>query len=185
VTAPAGLPLPPLIINIVLFQVGWFASVLGPANGLPWTGPAAVLLVVAVHLVRSAEWEREIRLIGAATGIGLLAETGMNAAGLYLAAPWVLPPPLAPAWLPLMWANFATTLNVSLEALSGRPVLSSVLGAVAGPLAYLGGARLGAIRFSDPSWQGLLALSVLWAAAVPGLFALSRRFSRSHTLPKR
>ena len=61
--------------------------------------------------------------------IGLLAETGMSAAGLYLAAPWVLPSPLAPAWLPLMWANFATTLNVSLKALSGRPVLSALLGA--------------------------------------------------------
>ncbi len=175
----------PLILNIVLFQAGWFASVLGPAHGFPWTGPAVVLLVVAVHLGRSADRERELKLIGAATGIGLLAETGMNVAGFYEAAPWILPSPLAPAWLPLMWANFGTTLNVSLAALSGRPVLSSILGAVAGPLAYFGGSRLGAIRFAEPIWHGLLALGVLWAVAVPALFALSRRFSRRHGAPKR
>ena len=175
----------PWIVNIVLFQAGWFASVLGAARGLPWIGPAAVLLVVAVRLACSAEREREIKLIGAATGIGLLAETGMTAAGFYVADSWVLPYPLAPAWLPLMWSNFATTLNVSLKPLSGRPVLSALLGAVAGPLAYFGGARLGAIRFSDPSWKGLLALGILWAAAVPGLFALSRRYSRDHSFPNR
>ena len=77
-----------ITLNIVLFQAGWFASVLGPANGHPWTGPAAVLLVVAVHLARSADRKRELMLIGTATGIGLLAETGMNAAGFYSAAPW-------------------------------------------------------------------------------------------------
>lgn len=175
----------PLILNIVLFQAGWFASVLGPAHGLPWTGPAAVALVVAVHLARSPDPKSELKLIGAATGIGLLAETGMTAAGFYFAASWILPPPLAPAWLPLMWANFGTTVNVSLKALSGRPFLSALLGAVAGPLAYLGGDRLGAIRFSEPSWHGLLALGVLWAVAVPALFALSRRFSRHHDFPKR
>ncbi|HSL99626.1 MAG TPA: DUF2878 domain-containing protein [Candidatus Limnocylindria bacterium] len=175
----------PLILNIVLFQAGWFASVLGPPRGLPWTGPAVVLLVVAVHLALSGDRKRELMLIGTATGIGLLAETGMNAAEFYSAAPWILPPPLAPAWLPLMWANFATTLNVSLKAISGRPFLSSLLGAVAGPLAYLGGARLGAIHFPEPSWHGLLALGVLWAVAVPALFALSRRFSRGHVFPKR
>ena len=52
----------------------------------------------------------------------------------------------APHWIVAMWVLFASTLNVSLRWLRGRWALATLLGAVAGPLAYYGGAGLGACR---------------------------------------
>ena len=39
-----------LFINFLAFQLGWFASVLGAAHGLPWAGPVVVAMVVMLHL---------------------------------------------------------------------------------------------------------------------------------------
>jgi hypothetical protein len=36
-----------LILNFVFCQLGWFASVLGGANQLPWVGPVVVTLIIA------------------------------------------------------------------------------------------------------------------------------------------
>ena len=44
-----------------------------------------------------------------------------------------------------MWAMFGTTLRGSLSWLAGRYGLAALLGAVAGTLSYLGGAKLGAV----------------------------------------
>ncbi len=36
-----------LLLNFAAFQIGWFACVLGAANGFPWLGPVVVAAVVA------------------------------------------------------------------------------------------------------------------------------------------
>jgi hypothetical protein len=80
---------------------------------------------------------KELKLVLVALAIGLLWET------------WVLnldilrypshPESLfwAPTWLIMMWALFATTINLSMGWLKGRWVLSVFMGAVFGPLALL------------------------------------------------
>ena len=39
-----------LFLNFAAFQIGWFSCVLGAAYELPWAGPLAVGLIVALHL---------------------------------------------------------------------------------------------------------------------------------------
>jgi hypothetical protein len=36
--------------NFVAFQTGWFACVLGAANGMPWLGVIVAVLVVGWHV---------------------------------------------------------------------------------------------------------------------------------------
>ena len=38
-----------IVINFVLFQIGWLACVVGGATGYPWFGPAIVLAIIAYH----------------------------------------------------------------------------------------------------------------------------------------
>ena len=47
------------VINVVAFQGGWLACVLGAANGMPWIGPAVCLPILALHLAWAARplWE--------------------------------------------------------------------------------------------------------------------------------
>ena len=59
-----------------------------------------------------------------------------------------------------LWSLFAITLNVSLRALRGRPAVGALLGLAGGPLAYLGGEKLGAVAFAQPA-NALLALALM------------------------
>ena len=48
-----------MFINFLLFQIAWFACVLGAANNLPWVGPLVVGLIVIYHLrARAFRWPR-------------------------------------------------------------------------------------------------------------------------------
>jgi hypothetical protein len=178
-----------LAVNFVAFQLGWFACVLGAAKGLPWAGVLVVLAVVALHLARARRPLPELRLIGLAMALGLLVDSLLLAtgwlsypAGLWLPGPWGSY--LAPYWIVAMWALFATTLNVSMGWLRGRPWLAVLMGAVGGPLSYLGGEELGAIELTEPV-AAMAALAVAWAVAMPLLMKAAERLDgvRDTVLP--
>ena len=74
-----------------------------------------------------------------------------------------------------MWAVFSTTLNSSLKWLKGRLGLALGLGAVFGPLAYLAGEELGAIRLEAPM-LAIIVLAAIWAVSLPLLVILASRW---------
>lgn len=171
-----------LFANFLLFQFAWFTSVLGAANGMPAVGPAAVALVVAVHLWLAERPSSELALIGACGVIGALFDSLLVTSGWVAYASGMFAAGIAPFWIITMWASFATTLNVSLTWLHGRPLLAAVTGLVAGPLTYLAGAKLGGIQLPDPT-MALAALGIGWGILLPLLFFLSRRFDGVSALP--
>jgi len=66
--------------------------------------------------------------------------------------------------------------------LLGRPLVGLLLGAIGGPLAYLGAARgWGAIAFAEPRWMAIVALVAGWAIAIPLLTMLASRWSSGAT----
>lgn len=143
---------------------------------MPWTGLVAVPAVVAVHMALSPQKKAEAILILSAGAAGFFIDTALVLTGIFTPVHYLLPPPLSPPWMVLLWMNFATAINVSLNKLHGRYALSAVLGSVGGPSAYYGGAKFGATA-SIPDTADLLVLSAVWAAAVPALFWLSARIS--------
>ncbi len=54
-----AMPLPVIVANVLLFQIGWFAAVLGAARGWPWLGVAVLAAVVAVAPRQGAERRHE------------------------------------------------------------------------------------------------------------------------------
>jgi len=162
------------IVNLSAAEAGWFACVLGAANGMPWAGPLVVLAFVAMHLRWSKRPGPELGLILSAILIGLVADSVLVFSGLvsYPSGTWV--EGFAPYWILAMWAMFATTLNVSMKWLRNRNVLAVSLGAVGGPLAYLAGREMGAITLNQPV-LAIAALAVIWAVSMPLLMALAVR----------
>lgn len=159
-------------VNFILFQVAWFACVLGGAHETPWIGPVVVAGVAAYHLSRVPNPKAEFSLLALAAGIGAAFDSALAATGWlsYPSGQWH--PLLAPYWMVALWVAFATTLNVSLNWLKGRPLLALAFGAVGGPLAYFAGAKLGGVTFHEPA----LALTVLafgWASITPTLVLLA------------
>jgi hypothetical protein len=165
-----------LLANFASSEAGWFACVLGAAYGQPWIGPVVVLVLVSIHLGLVKKPGDEVRLMLAAVSMGLLADSLLVATGLvsYPNGTWI--PGFAPYWILAMWAMFATTLNMSMRWLRGRTLLAALLGAIFGPLAYLAGEELGAIRFEERT-LAIAALAVIWTVCMPLLVGLASRWN--------
>jgi hypothetical protein len=164
-----------IAINVIAFQAGWFACVLGAAAGHAWVGPVVVGAALALHFARAARAGAEVRLALSALAIGLAWDGALLHLGLLA---FTAPGPIEaapPPWMLALWPLFASTLNVSLRWLHARPVAAAILGAVSGPLSYWAGARLGALALPDPG-IALALLAAGWAAITPLLLALARRF---------
>lgn len=209
-----------LVLNLVFFQLGWWALVLSAAQGRPLIGLTIAALVLTWHLGWVRPLASEVQLIALAALIGLTFDGLLIATGWVsfgppvpvaalavevatdLAAPGTVPavglatsPDLAsasvaatstraslaaalpPPWMLALWANFATTLNLSLAGLQTRPWLAALLGLAGGPLAYWGGAGLGAMTFVAPL-PALIALALGWALLTPLLLALATTLAR-------
>jgi hypothetical protein len=167
-----------LALNLALFQVGWFACVLGAARGLPWIGPLTVAAIVIWHAARSPQPADELKLAAIAVLVGAVCDSAFAALGWIDFAPVAAAPYVAPWWMLALWAVFATTVNVSLSWLRPRLRLAALLGTVFGPFAYWAGERLGALELREPV-AALASLGAVWALALPALLALGRRFDEA------
>lgn len=163
-----------LVLNVLLFQIGWFACVLGAAKGLPWAGVAVAAAVVGWHLARATRPKREFALVAVAALAGAAFETVLVHTGWVQFDSGVLLQGFPPYWMVALWAVFATTLNVSLRWLRGRPALSAVLGGVGGPAAYYAGAQVGALELAAAG-AALAAIGAGWAVLAPALLGAARR----------
>jgi len=147
--------------------------VLGAANGMPWL--ALVVFPIAlwnIHQSRSAS--AEILLVLLAVTLGVLLDSFLVRSGWLRYPSGMFLEGVAPYWILAMWALFATTLNASMAWLKKNLLVAAVMGAVFGPLSYLGGARLGAIEFMNLN-ASMLVLAFAWAIAMPLLLAAAMK----------
>jgi hypothetical protein len=170
-----------IVINIILFQIGWFACVLSAANNHPLIGASISLFIIFSHVLLSKEYKQEIRIIVIAMVIGLFSDSLIISAGWITYTSGMFNDFIAPYWIVLMWALFATTLNYSLSWLRNKLLISAVFGAIAGPLAYYAGMKLGAVEFVNEN-NALISLSIGWAICTPLLLKLAS--SRSGQINK-
>jgi len=164
-----------LLLNMIALQVGWFSCVLGAAHGYPWLGPPVVFGLIVLHMILSKPRSLEFFLVMSAIAVGLILDSLLVVAGAFSPKRLVLPSPLTTIWMLALWANFATTLNVSLRRLQEHAYVAAALGAVFGPLAYYSGARFGAADIHDPLAVSLLLIAVAWGIATPALLLLARQ----------
>jgi len=162
--------------NFVVFQLAWFACVLGGAHGMSLWGTACVAGAIGWHLAVSTRPDDEARLLGCVLAIGAAFETAMLATGSVQYPPQGQPvAALPPYWLVAMWGLLAIALNVTMRWLKPRLLLAALLGAVAGPMSFAAGVRLGAATVVQPQTAYPL-LAFAWALLLPALLALARRF---------
>lgn len=166
----------PVLINFAAFQIAWFSSVIGAAKQMPWLGPVALLVVLAIHLRQARRPQAELMLVVACGLVGIFFDSLLVVFG------WVAYPSgqisefLAPYWIVTMWMLFGTTLNLSMGWLKGRPWLAAAFGAFGGPASYIAGQKLGGIIFVD-YYVALIALAIGWAVFMPLLLIVAERYN--------
>lgn len=72
-----------LAVNLALYQVGWFACVLGAAAGRAWAGAGFALLLVAVHLALVRDRTSAAKLLLSAGALGLAIDSLQLGAGVF------------------------------------------------------------------------------------------------------
>ncbi len=161
-------------LNLACFQGTWLAVVHGAAAGLFWPGA----LALGASCVVQASPHSPVRLpppgfVAAAVAAGFTADlllVRLDLLGFPAGQPTGLP---VPAWMSLLWANFATTLDESLAWGGDRTVLAAAGGAVGGLAAYEYGASAGALQMRSPLGSRL-AVAGLWMIAFPLLAVIAK-----------
>ena len=151
-------------------QAAWWTCVLV----MGWIGPVSMLAFVLLHLTMTRdEAALELRLVALSMGIGIALDSLLAVGGLvtYEGSPLV---GLSPLWLVAIWAGFGATLRHS-QALFVRTRSHAILtGVLGGPLAYMGGTKLGALSVHGLS--GYVGVGLLWLLA---MLALERAIPRT------
>ena len=159
-------------VNFVLFQLFWFAAVLGAESGYLWAGPVAVVVFLGVHLrmVAAGQRARELGFVLVVGVAGTFADSVLAALDVLrypTSTAWT--PPIVPPWITSLWIGFAMLPRFSLGWLANRPALTAAFGAVGGPLSFLGGARIGAVALGANPTITLAALAIEYALVTPAL----------------
>lgn len=165
--------MPKLIVNALLFQLGWFACVFG--------GDSLWLLIVgvavAVHLCWTSSWLAEGKLLLSVFLAGSALDSFLLNLGVF---DFGEPRTLIPLWLALLWLLLATTLNHCLAWTAQPWWRGSLLGAIGGPLSYYGGAQIAGVGLPYGTWPTLLLLALIWAAVMPLLHSFAALYRRQH-----
>ena len=161
--------------NFLFFQAGWFACVIGAANQQVFWPVVATVLYIAIHIWQSPRPVLEFKLILKAALFGAVVDT-LIVNGGFLSFQNAWPSAyLSPIWMWALWALVASTMNSSLAWLRSRPILGAVLGAIAGPMSYEAGVRMGAGTWgAHGQTGGLILLGVAWGVAIPLFFYWDR-----------
>jgi hypothetical protein len=157
-----------LVANGVIFNLGWFACVLGGNAVALWVVPLLLLAHWALLAREAAEWS----LIAAVTVLGILIDGLVQALGAlrFNGSGWPVP-----LWLMLLWPMFATLLNHSLRFFQAHPWLAALLGGVSGPMTYLLGVEFGAATAVWSTFALFAIYAVVWALLLPLLLSLMQR----------
>lgn len=164
------------VVEWVGFQVVWLACALGAVQGQNAPGVVAAAMFIGAVLATKGWPLPECRVILASGAVGLVAESALVATELIrFAAPWPSTQ-LAPAWIVALWLAFGATLSAMASLLGPHlATKASIIGFVAGPLAYWAGERLGALQVSGPVALTYLAIGLIWAVALPSLLVFRQR----------
>ncbi|MEO5596565.1 MAG: DUF2878 domain-containing protein [Lysobacteraceae bacterium] len=167
---------PAVIANAIGYQLVWFGAIASAAMGYRFVGAILGLAFVALVLRFGGKARQDAWLLLPALLIGFTVD------GLWAGLGWIdyhaswPSSQFAPMWILGIWIAFAMTLNHSLAFLREHLAFASMVGAIGGPLAYLGAANgFHAIEFTAPLPLVLCGLGVVWAVMVPILVLLAER----------
>ena len=159
--------------NFVLFQVLWFAAVLGAAEGASWWALPVLIAMLAWTPLTGAAVLPDLRLVTIGLAVGIIFEICFIASGaIAYEAQWANWAP--PLWILALWAGFAMSFNHSMAWMCQRPVIACVFGGIGAVLSLLAGMKLGAAQPLLPDWQVALIYGASWALLVPVLALIAR-----------
>ncbi len=172
-SAPAAATAAPPAWVTLAGYLGGYQVIWGLCIGFPesWLGPLLALVYLGLHAARCPV---DLPLMLAAALGGWLLDSLPVALELLRYRGQDPSAVVAPLWIALQWGMFSVIGRVALGWLHHRLIWAAALGGSLAPLAYGGGAQLGAAILLQPSWA-LMVIGVNWAVALPLLCLAARQ----------
>lgn len=158
----------PKWLNFILFQSIWFVGILGQTS-FAWL----LVLLLAVHLLLTDDLKSELWIMSIATAIGVTVDIVLTLTGVFIFEPTPSLLPI-PFWLVAIWLGFAATFRHSMRYLMDKPAIAIPAAALAAPLSYIAGMRLGAVGFGLGELTTALVIGLLWAGLMTVFVRLYR-----------
>ncbi len=155
-----------VFINAMLFNVVWIACVAGSAKQLLWPALLSCAVLAAYQLHPRNRHPNDIKLVALSIVLGLIVDTlwvQFNYMDFTDKRPFAS---IAPGWIIILWVGFALTVNHSLKWLKAHPALPAITGAIAAPITYFAGIKIGAVKYTASVFEVSLGLAVAWAIAL-------------------
>ncbi len=162
-----------IIVNAVLFQLLWFAAVIGSAKGFVWPYLLFSTLLIVWQLHPSHRHPSDLKVVAVAVVLGLIIDTLFLQFNVFKFADSFPVEGISPLWIILLWVGFALTVNHSMQWLNKHPLLPALAGAIFAPLSYLAGLRLGAVEYHIDPLLVSAFISVPWALALTILYTIA------------
>ena len=143
------------LINVALFQLTWFGSVMGAARGTAVFGLIGIGLLLAFSAWRKT-LRADVLFVCALLPLGWVVDSIWAGTGILNYGST-----FAPLWILLLWASVGLSLNHGMSLFVAHPFVGALLAGGAAPLSYLGGERLGAVEIPDPYALAWIALGWL------------------------
>ena len=167
------------VVNFILFQAIWLASVLGAAKGNMIS--CWILFITLIYWQLFCPKNRNSNdkyFLAVLLPLGLVIDSLWAYFGLIEFREPIPYSYAAPYWIGILWVTFALSLNHSMKWLFDKPKLALLFGAMGGPLSYLAAQRLEAIIIHD-TYLTLVLLSVSWLTVMFIILLIDRKLRRS------
>jgi|GEM_PF-772067 len=149
-----------IIIEAVVFQLLWFACVLG--DTWVWVTAGILYSLFYVFLLKCS---RYLVFIAVAGTLGVIVDYVKFSTGAMQFSSGSFP-----VWLVGLWYIFVSSIPIAFSFLRGRYVLASVLGGLGGMSSYFSASLLRSdVTFYFGEGLGLLPLALVWALLMPTL----------------
>jgi len=156
-----------IIINALLFQIQWFICVQG--NNALAAASFACLLFVHNKIIKPHNYEWYLIITFSVVGFIIESIVGsfgfINYQGHYVLGDSNII--MAPLWLCIMWAAFASTFCHSLKWLQGKIAICALLAFLVVPVNYYLGVKISSSEFPKLMISGLLVQAVIWIILLP------------------
>ena len=164
-----------LIIWMILYKLAWLGCVLGGGvYGYPLLGSLPMLCWVFFWIISvRSEQSNVLKTTIIAGCYGLAVDSLMIWSEVMLFSEAAQFGPASPIWMIALWLGFGSITQISLGKLYGLWFIAALIGAIGGPMAYLGGVNMQAVSFAHSKQIFVSCVAIEWAIAVPLLIWLA------------
>jgi len=148
------------VINILIFQAGWFAAVLGG----DLFATLFILPALVFHFVFTPSKKEDFIAVILCISLGMVHDSLLLSQNLLKIDQHLYFPPI---WLILIWSLLGISLLHSLRWVYEKPLFSSLFGTIAAPISYLAGVKLSESQWTGSMTKIILVIAIIWLFLLP------------------